>query len=402
MISVPRVALGSVARLSRMSGSKVLLLASALLFVGACDDETPTDPVVVSSITVEPRLTTDRVGATKQLTAQAFGANGNTMAGETFVWTSAEPSVATVSASGLVTFVGKGSTAILAKARGTTGFATIVSDASVANVSIVASSLVLPLGQSRQIAAMPIDAAGVALFRPVTWTSSAPTVATVSATGLVQSVTPGNATITATSESKSASVIFTVSPPAAVNTVTISPNSGDLPSTVGVPLTLTLRDANNGVLSNRVVVWTTSDAGKATVSQTGVVTGVAPGAVTITATSEGKSGSASFTVYEGLRSGVGKSATNTVSKTARWFAVYVPVGSTNLNVTLREGDGDPDLYTYPPGASAPNCASESGGSTVAEDCVTANPAAGVWLVEVYAWNAHSGTVVKATVTPTPP
>lgn len=402
MISVPRVALASVARRSRMSGSKAFLLASALLFVGACSDDPPADPVVVGSITVEPRLTTDRIGATKQLTAQAFGADGAPMAGETFVWTSAEPSVATVSASGMVTFVGKGSTAILAKARGITGFATIVSDAGVATVSIAASSLVLPLGQSRQIAATPADAAGVALFRPVTWTSSAPTVATVSATGLVQSISPGTATITATSESKSASVIFIVSPPAPVNTVTLSPNSGGLPTTIGIPLTLTLRDVNNGVLSNRVVVWTTSDAGKAMVSQTGVVTGVAPGTVTITATSEGKSGSASFTVYEGLKSAVGKSATNTAVGTSRWFAVYVPAGSTNLNVTLREGNGDPDLYTYPPGASAPNCSSENGGSTVVENCVTANPAAGVWLIEVYTYAAHTGTVVTATVTPTPP
>jgi hypothetical protein len=63
-----------------------------------------------------------------------------------------------------------------------------------------------------------------------------------------------------------------------------------------VQLTATLRDAGGNVLTGRVVTWSTSASGVATVSGTGLVTGVSAGAATITATSEGKSGTAALTV----------------------------------------------------------------------------------------------------------
>src|SRR5260370_1371949 len=60
-----------------------------------------------------------------------------------------------------------------------------------------------------------------------------------------------------------------------------------------VQLTATPKDAAGNVLTGRVVTWTTSNSAVATVSSTGLVTGVAPGGpVTITATSEGQSGTA--------------------------------------------------------------------------------------------------------------
>jgi hypothetical protein len=55
-------------------------------------------------------------------------------------------------------------------------------------------------------------------------------------------------------------------------------------------------DAANNPLVGRVVTWTSSDASKATVNASGDVTAVAVGAVTITATSEGKSAATGITV----------------------------------------------------------------------------------------------------------
>lgn len=382
-----------------------MVAISALAALGACEEDTPADPIRVASIAVTPRLTTARVGGTQQLTAVAMDAKGSPMSGETFTWRSSEPTVATVNASGLVTYVGAGSTAILATARGTSGFATIVSDANVASVVLPGATLNLPFPQTRQLQATPTDANGVALFRPVTWASSAPSVATVSATGLVTSVAAGTTNITATSEGKVGTIAVTVVPPAPVATVTLSLTSGYMPTGVNVPITATLRDADGGVLTDRTTTWTSSNNAIATVSATGVVSAVANGAVTITATSEGKSASGTFTAIPGLRSATGVTFTNATVNTSFLFAVYVPAGSTNLNVTIRGGNGDPDLYLYRPGqslATAAECASENGGATVVEDCVRANPVAGVWVVEVYAYVAHAGTTLTATVTPTPP
>ena len=61
--------------------------------------------------------------------------------------------------------------------------------------------------------------------------------------------------------------------------------------------TATLRDARNNVLTGRTVTWSSSNSQVATVSATGLVTGVAGGGpVMITALSEGKTGSATITV----------------------------------------------------------------------------------------------------------
>jgi uncharacterized protein YjdB len=381
-----------------------LLAAGSLFGAVACNDDTPADPIRVASVDVTPKLSNARVGTTQQLTAVARDASGNAMSGESVTWSSSEPSVATVSAGGLVTFVGNGSTAIIATARGTTGFATIVSDGNVAQVTLSATLVSVSTPQTFQLTATPKDAAGNALFRPVTWTSSAPTVATVSSTGLISSVSAGTTTITATSEGKTATATVTITQPLPVATVAIAPNTGFLPTGVAVPLAVTLRDANNGILVDpRVVTWTTSAAGVATVSATGVVSAVATGNVTITATSEGKNGTAAFQALTGLKNATGITFSNATASTQVPFAVYIPSGTTTLRITLAGGTGDPDLYLYKPGntnLAADDCHSFNDGP--AETCTVTNPASGVWLVLVDAYIPHAGTTILATITPTPP
>ncbi len=70
-----------------------------------------------------------------------------------------------------------------------------------------------------------------------------------------------------------------------------------------VPLRATVRDAQGNALTDRAVRWTSSDPAVATVdATTGVLTGVDRGTVTVTATSEGKSGTASRVVVIRYRS----------------------------------------------------------------------------------------------------
>lgn len=85
-------------------------------------------------------------------------------------------------------------------------------------------------------------------------------------------------------------------PSDAVATVTVAPTGETVFVGGTLTLTATPRDADGDPLSGKAVTWSTSNATVATVSG-GVVTGVSPGGpVTITATSEGKSGTASVTV----------------------------------------------------------------------------------------------------------
>jgi uncharacterized protein YjdB len=123
-------------------------------------------------------------------------------------------------------------------------------------------------------------------------------VASVSTSGLVTAHAAGDAAITATSEGKSgsSSVTVTPAPPAPVASVTVSPGAVNLRTGESRQLSVTLRDAAGNVLTGRAVTWSSSNAVVASVSTTGLVTGLLPGQATITATSEGQSGSARATV----------------------------------------------------------------------------------------------------------
>ena len=83
---------------------------------------------------------------------------------------------------------------------------------------------------------------------------------------------------------------------APVATVTIVPSSASLAIGSALQLQVTLRDAAGQVLSGRPVSWSTSNSLVAAINGTGNVTGIVVGTATITATSEGKSGTAAITV----------------------------------------------------------------------------------------------------------
>lgn len=84
--------------------------------------------------------------------------------------------------------------------------------------------------------------------------------------------------------------------PAPVATITVSPSAPNISASQTVQLTATLKDQAGNSLTGREVTWSSATASVATVSNTGLVTGVAPGNAVITATSEGKTGSAAITV----------------------------------------------------------------------------------------------------------
>ena len=119
--------------------------------------------------------------------------------------------------------------------------------------------------------------------KAVTWSSDNISVATVDANGLVTAVAEGSATITVTTEdgSKTASCTVTVTTATVpVTGVTLDPTSLTLDVNQTAPLTATITPSD---ATNQNVTWTSDNPSVATVSG-GVVTAVAPGEATITAT----------------------------------------------------------------------------------------------------------------------
>jgi len=137
-----------------------------------------------------------------------------------------------------------------------------------------------------------------------TWSSSDKNVVTVQTgqtnPGLVTAVAAGSATITATLQGVNGTSAITVSAVSATS-ISLTPNA----ATVVVGATQQLQASakfNNGTLQDVTsqAIWSTSDAAAATVqtgqTNPGLVTGVAAGAATITATFQGVNGTADITV----------------------------------------------------------------------------------------------------------
>jgi len=257
--------------------------------------------IPVSSVVVTPDTATLAVGKSAQLTAKTYDAGGDELSGRTIAWSSSNEDVASVSSTGKVLAVAPGSVTITATSEGKSDKATITVIAPVSSVTVQPDSVSVIIGNTSALTATVKDAGGNALTgRAVTWKSSNEGVATVDGSGVVTGVAAGTATVTATSEGKSGSakVVVTLVPVATVTVADIENTSDPLTVVEGQTLQLValLADASGNALTDRLVSWTSGDESLATVNGSGLVTGVKPGLVKITATSEGVSGSADVTV----------------------------------------------------------------------------------------------------------
>ena len=259
--------------------------------------------VPVASVVVAPPSATIDIGVTVQLSATTLDAGGNALTGRAVAWTSSDDAVATVSSGGVVSGISAGTATITATSEGQTGTSTITVNpvappppVPVASVSVSPSTVSLTIGGTQTITATPLDANGTPLAgRQVTWSSANTNIATVTATGVITATGLGNTTVTATSEGQSGVVTVNVAG-ASVANVTIAPSPVSVNVKWTVALTATAKDAGGNVMSSASVTWSTSDPSVAMVSPSGVVTGVAVGSATITASAGPGNGTATVNV----------------------------------------------------------------------------------------------------------
>ena len=166
---------------------------------------------------------------------------------------------------GEVTGLAAGAAVVEAKAEDKTGTATVtVSPAPVASVAISATTTSIAQNASTTISAAARDASGGTLTgRAITWESDNPSVASVSGTGESVTITGalvGTATITATSEGKSASTTITVTPGIVARVELTLDKTSIKDKNQTAIATAVVYDANNQRLQGRTVTWSATGA----------------------------------------------------------------------------------------------------------------------------------------------
>jgi uncharacterized protein YjdB len=114
------------------------------------------------------------------------------------------------------------------------------------------------------------------------------------------------------------------SEPVPVASVTLSTNVATIVPAQTLQLTAGVKDASGNALSGRVVTWASSNESRVRVDAGGLLTGVAPGAAQITATSEGKTALVDVTVRDG---GLIVPAGGSVSAVNGAVTLLVPAGA---------------------------------------------------------------------------
>ena len=269
-------------------------LAAGTTTVSAMDangDVGTSGTITVTAVAVTPANASITVGDTVQLTA-----TGGTAP---YTWSSSDTTVATVSASGLVTALAVGSVTITATdANGSSGTSSVTVSAAVPVVTVTPNTATLTVGDTQQFSA----AGGTA---PYTWTSSNPAVASIDATtGLLTALAPGSVTVTATDANGVSGTSGTITVNAAVHIVTVTPNTATVPVRTSLQFT-----ATGGV---GPYTWALSNPDAGTIDPaTGLFTaGDEPATTTVLATDAdgdvGESGTISVVRVRGGRGGGGR------------------------------------------------------------------------------------------------
>ncbi|MXV96558.1 MAG: hypothetical protein F4Z92_12015 [Gemmatimonadetes bacterium] len=257
----------------------------------------------VSAVTVSPAADTLVAGDTLRMGAEATDANGHVVAGAEFSWASSDTSVAGVDNAGLVTGVGVGQAEVTATAAGVTGRAdlTVVAPAPT-TIAVTPDTVALAaLGQTAQLSAEVRDQAGRAMEGvQVAWSSADTTVAAVDSGGLVTAAGAGETTITATSGEASGEAAVSVMQ--SVGSVVVSPAVDTVAPGDTLRLAAEAFDANGHGVEGAQFDWSSSAVSVARVDGSGLVTAVAEGTATITATAGNARGTVEITVQNPDRS----------------------------------------------------------------------------------------------------
>lgn len=348
----------------------------------------------------------ERGGTTLQLDAAVFNPQGKELEHKKHVyWTSSNPLVATVDSAGLVTAQDTGVVHIVVDhKKGEDTVEVFVMPVPVASVTVQGADS-LSLGDTATYAAAALDSVGEPLLgRTVAWTSTAPAVVSVSASGEAVALELGTAEVVATVDGTQGMHALKVWPQP-VASVTVEPGEISLPQFRKTTFKAVARDRRGNVLGDRVATWSTSNAAVFGFKENSDTLAAKDlGDATLTATVEGVAGASAVTV------------TNPVEARALWVTRFEYTGPSavdfnkiatimqkaaqgNFNVVYFQVRTSGDaLYYSDIEPCSPRMCGRLGGPRPAQDPLkVALAEAAKYGIQVHAWvNALTGFIGGST------
>jgi hypothetical protein len=265
-------------------------------------------------------------GSTKDLTASA-------------TWTSSAPTIADISPAGAVTTKSLGSATLSASSSGITGTTGLtVSSAALVSIAVTASHSSLPLGNGEQLTATGTytDGSTKDLTATAAWTSSAPTVLSISGAGALTTKSVGAAIVSASSSGIVGTANLSVSRATLVG-ISIAASANTVP--VGESLQLSaigsFTDGSTQDLTSSST-WSSSSPAIVSLKGPGLLSAVAVGTAGVLVSSGGMSASENVSVSGPALTSLNLSPAGPT----------VPIGSSlQLSVTGNYSDGSTQNVT---------------------------------------------------------
>ncbi|MBT8508659.1 hypothetical protein AZH53_09605 [Methanomicrobiaceae archaeon CYW5] len=284
---------------SASAAGSTTITASSGLISDSASVTVPLPAPVLTSIAVSPSTATVEIGETQQFTATGYDQYGDAMAGVTFVWSSSDEDVGTITSGGLFSASAAGSTTITASSG-------LISDSVsvtvplpapvLTSIAVSPSTATVEIGETQQFTATGYDQYGDAMAGATfTWSSSDEGVGTVTSDGLFSAATGGTTTITATSGLIAGDATATVAlplPAPELTRIEVLPATSTVAIGAREQFSAIAYDQYDAVMEDLIVTWSVSDAAVGTISPTGLFTAASPGSATITAMNNAVSGSA--------------------------------------------------------------------------------------------------------------
>ena len=256
------------------------------------------------SLAVTP--TTAVLAPASTLVYQAVGTysdNSTQTISNSVTWSSSDTNVVTIAGSGQATGQSAGAASIKAQIGSISGTSNIIVESSaLQSIVVTPAASSIPVQVELQYTATGTfgDGSTQNLTNSVTWTSSAPAVATISVTagsqGLATGVSPGTSTVTASFGGVAGHTTLTVNN-AMLNTINVTPASADVALGTSQQFTATGNYTDGPHDLTNQATWTSSNVGTAVVNSAGLAISAATGTTTIKAAMGPVNGMATLTVH---------------------------------------------------------------------------------------------------------